>query len=405
MHRTLAIAASAALAMVAGAACATSTARLVYGGAWNQAGLAVKNTMSSPAFKSASKGRYVPEFVEETGDRPAEKNLGSMKLPCIFLISEAGNCYFVWDNVPARFTAQQIVRYLDKAEAVRADAEKKGFATADDCGEFLSRMERYVGGPRRIVSRGFYPEVFEKLKSLDPNDETGWQRHFTLGVDLDKSAKADGLELVEKANKFRENGDFAGGAAFVEAEMKKPRRHMSKEQLQGILMAKFALFRDKPEMKDELDRILEKIAAFDESTFWGTAALGWLNARGRPPLSAYWGWHGTDFSGRGFSKELRYGVRDGFSRAGDYEVVFENRGGSPVKFTEIVLMAGESAAMKPLGSPRVEGGRYSFDLSLPASLRKKVTSIVVKGDAAKDAESTGSITIHRKILRPRGKAR
>lgn len=388
-------------AFAAGTAFAASTARLVWGGDWNEAGLAVKKTMSSSVFKVAAKGRYNVELVEENGWKTAEKNLGSLKLPCIFLISEKGNCYFVWDNVPARFTAEQIVKNLNRADAVRVAEEKKGFETADACGGFLSKMERYVGGPRRIVSKGFYPEIFEKLKSLDPKDETGWQRHFTLGLEFDKSTKADGLELVIRANKFREQKDFEGGQAFIDAEMKKPRAHMTKEQLQGILMAKFALFRDKPEMKAELDKTLEKIAAYDEMTFWGTAALGWLNKRGKPPLSTYWGWHGTDFSGKSFRKELRYGVQHSLQRQGDYEIVFENVDGSPVTFTELTLMCGKEPAMKPLVNPKQDGNKYIFEMKFPRSLRKKVTSITVKGDAAPDAASKGRITIHRKVLRPR----
>lgn len=393
-----------AVLALAGAANAASTVRLVYGGDWSEAGLAVKRTLSGAAFKSAAKGRYVAEFVEETGGRPSERNLGSWKLPCAFLISESGNCYCVLDNIPADTTAEKFVAVFNKADAVRVAAEKKGFATADDCGEFLSKMERYVGGPRRIVSKGFYENVFEKLKKLDPSDETGWQRHFTLGLEFDKSTKADGIELVIKANEFREKGDFAGGQAFIDAEMKKPRGHLTKEQTQGILMAKFALYREDASKKEEMDNILRKVAAYDETTLWGTAALGWLNMRGAPPLSAYWGWHDGDFRGPQFKTTVKYGVSHRFAHQGEYSIRFVNNGGSPVKVDSVTLYSGNEV-VKALKNPSVEGGVYSFEYTLPRAYRGRITSMLVKGDAPASGNSTGGIEIRRRVLRPRREAK
>ena len=195
----LALAASVSLA-----ATAASKVRLVAGVDWSPAGRAVKKTLTGGAFRFAAKGRYEVEPVEEKGDKMAEANLGSWKLPVIFLLSEKGNCYCVLDNVPADVTAEKLVALFNKADKIRRAAEKSSLKTADECGQFLQSLERYVGGPRRIVSKGFYPEVFEKLQKLDPEDETGWQRHFTLGLEFDKGTKADGLELVIQANEFRE---------------------------------------------------------------------------------------------------------------------------------------------------------------------------------------------------------
>ena len=354
---------------LAGAANAASTVRLVYGGDWSEAGLAVKRTLSGAAFKSAAKGRYVAEFVEETGGRPSERNLGSWKLPCAFLISESGNCYCVLDNIPSDTTAEKFVAVFSKADAVRVAAEKKGFATADDCGEF-----------------------------------TGWQRHFTLGLEFDKSTKADGIELVIKANEFREKGDFAGGQAFIDAEMKKPRGHLTKEQTQGILMAKFALYREDASKKEEMDNILRKVAAYDETTLWGTAALGWLNMRGAPPLSAYWGWHDGDFRGPQFKTTVKYGVSHRFAHQGEYSIRFVNNGGSPVKVDSVTLYSGNEV-VKALKNPSVEGGVYSFEYTLPRAYRGRITSMLVKGDAPASGNSTGGIEIRRRVLRPRREAK
>lgn len=382
------------------AANAASKVRLVYGNDWSPAGRAVKKTLSSSAFKSAAKGRYTVDFIEEKGNKIADGNLGSWKLPCIFLISESNNCYCVLDNVPYDTTVEKLITLFNRADKIRLEAEKSGLSTADECGAFLQKMERYVGGPRRVVSKGFYDNVFEKLQKLDPKDETGWQRHFTLGLELDKNTKADGLELVIKANEFREKGNMTDGQSFIDNEMKKPRQHLSKEQLQGILMAKFALFREDASKNDEMDKLLAKVAEYDETTFWGTAALGWLNIRKKPPLSVYWGWQKGDFKGARFTQTVKYGVGHAFPKTGRYTIRFANESGAPVKFESVTLMAGKEA-VKTLKNPAFDLGAYTFEFDLTREYRGKITSMVVKGDAPATGDSSGKIAIARSVLRPR----
>ncbi len=391
------------MALAAGislAASAASKVRLVYGNDWSRAGRAVKATLTSSAFKSASRGRYVVELVEEKGGKMATGNLGSWKLPCIFLISESGNCFCVLDNVPSDTTPEKFISLFNRADNIRLAAEKNGLTTADDCGEFLQKMERYVGGPRRVVSEGFYKDVFDKLKKLDPKDETGWQRRFTLGLEFDRNTKADGIELVIKANEFREKGKISEGQAFIDAEKKKPRRHLSKEQTQGILMAQFALHREDVSKMAELNTILRKVAEYDETTLWGTAALGWLNIRGVPPLSVYWGWHKGDFRGARFTETVKFGVGHKFPKTGKYKIRFINSEGSPVKFESVTVMSGKDV-VKALKNPTVEQNTYTFDFDLTREYRGRITSLVVKGDAPATGDSNGTIEIKRTVLRPR----
>lgn len=392
----LALAASVSLA-----ATAASKVRLVAGVDWSPAGRAVKKTLTGGAFRFAAKGRYEVEPVEEKGDKMAEANLGSWKLPVIFLISEKGNCYCVLDNVPADVTAEKLVALFNKADKIRRAAEKSSLKTADECGQFLQSLERYVGGPRRIVSKGFYPEVFEKLQKLDPEDETGWQRHFTLGLEFDKWTKADGLELVIKANEFREKGLMADGQSFIDGEMKKPRQHLSKEQLQGILMAKFALYREDASKTEEMNRLLEKVAEYDETTLWGTAAVGWLNLRKVPPLSVYWGWRKGDFKGTRFTTTVKYGVGHSFPKEGEYTIAFtSDPGTASVKIDSVAVVVGKET-VATLKNPKVEGGMTVFEYKLPRELRGKVSALIVRGDGPADGASSGKIAIARRVLRPR----
>ncbi len=256
-------------------ASAASTLRLVYG-EWSPAGRAVKATLTGDAFKRAAKGAYRVECVNETGRKPAKGNLGSLKLPVIFAISEKGNCYLALENVPAKSTAEEILGVVRRADDIRREAEKQGFATADVCGAFLARMEKRVGGPRRVIAIGFYRDVFEKLKKLDPNDETGWIRRYVFGDEFSKKSRGDGYELVERATKFREASDFAGGAAFLKRQKELPSRHLTTEQRQSLALAEFALYRDDKSKRDALIELLRATAAEDATTFWGAAAVGWL---------------------------------------------------------------------------------------------------------------------------------
>ncbi|MBQ6457210.1 MAG: hypothetical protein IJJ51_00225 [Kiritimatiellae bacterium] len=401
-------------------AAAAPKIRLIYGKDWSQAGCEVKKTLESSAFKRGTQGRYMVECIDES-DRPAQGNLGSLKLPAIFVISEQGNCFCILENVPMGASAEVLLRTIDKANKLRLAAEKKPLDTADACGQFLQSMEKFVGGPKRVISKGFYDNIYEKLKRLDPEDKTGWQRHFEMG---------DGISLVIKATTYRTGGvkpngknlsmgDAEGdrlaatlkgvsqaecrkrGEAFIEEEFKKPRKHLSKEQTQALLMAQFALWRDDPAKKDESIKRLKRVAEFGEDTLWGTSALGWLNIMGEPQLSVYWGWHKGDFKGPKLDATVKYGVGWSFQKPGKYTITFEKDSGVNLKIDSLVLKCGDED-VATLKNPTVAGDKTVFEYALPRAYAKgKITAMVVKGSADPAGNSTGSIKIHRQILKPR----
>lgn len=379
MVKKLVIALLAAATSVA--APAASRVRLIYGKGWNKASEDVKKTLESSAFKSAAKGKYIVEFVDWQGGNLPEGNLGSLKVPCIFVVDEKDRCYFVFENIPNDYTAEKFIKAFDKVNQRRKKIEDAGMDTADQCGKLLQSMEMFVGGPKRIISKGFYSDVFDKLVRLDPGDQEGWQRHFKMG---------DGIELVIKANEFREKGDMAGGARFIDAEMKKPRKHLTREQQQGLLMAKFALYREDASKKDEMMTLLTKVAALDENTFWGTCALGWLNWKGTPPPSTYWGWHQGDFKGPQINAEIKYGVSYAFRRAGEYTIDFEPDGGN-INIQSVGLYAGDEEIAVLRKQP--------FTFKLERAYAGKIDKLVVKGTTGSD--TSGKIKIHRQVLRPR----
>ncbi len=402
------------------AACAAPKIRLIYGKDWSRAGREVKKTLESGAFRRLAQGRYSLEFVDESS-KTAPGNLGSLKLPAIFVISEQGNCFCIIDNVPMQAGAEQLFKKIDQVNKIRLAAEKKPLDSADACGEFLQKMEKFVGGPKRVIEKDFYGNVFEKLQKFDPEDKTGWQRHFTMGDGIDIVIKATGARTggVKPNGKALSMGDAGAdafiatlkglspsvirqrGEEFIDSEFKKPRKHLSKEQIQALLMAQFALWRDDESKRAEAISRLKRIAEFGEDTLWGTSALGWLNMLGEPQLSIYWGWHKGDFKGPKLDATVKYGVGWSFQKPGRYTITFEKDYGVNLKIDSVVLKCGNEE-VATLKNPVIAGSSTTFNYTLPRAYAKgRITSMVVRGSADAAGDSTGSIRIHREILRPR----
>jgi len=392
------------------AVCAWGAAkvRLVYGESWSPAGRAVKATLASGEFRSAAKGKFVAEFVDEEGGRQDALNLGTYKMPAIFLISESGNCFFVFENVPQDVTVKYLMRYFKKANEIRLEYEKAGWTTAEACGEFLSKMERFVGGPRRVISKGFYDDVYEKLKKFDPEDKTGWQRHFTMPY-TDHAGKvrdcknSDGYEIVEEATWYRVNGRMSDGEAFLTKLQKElPTKHLTLEQKQSLLMARFALYREDVERRHEMVALLRRVVEVNENTLWGVAALGYLNLYKEPPLSTYWGWHKGDFKGPKLAATVRYGVGHSFRQQGKYTIRFCRDVNAPdvPRIETVTLYAGEEE-VATLNKPKTEGLVTTFAFDLKREHCGRLTSMVVRGTAGPEGNSSGEIEIRRAVLRPR----
>ncbi len=357
----------------------------------------------SAAFKSAAKGAFRAECVNETGRKSAKGNLGSLKLPVIFAISEKGNCYLAYENVPFDASVQDILRIVRRADEFRRKAEKEGFATADACGEFLQRMEKLVGGPRRVIAKGYYRNVFNKLRELDPKDESGWIRRYTFGDNGSKHPRGDGMEIVTQATKFRERKNFAGGEAFLKKQMKElPTKRLTTEQRQSLAMAKFSLYRDDRSKREELIELLRSTAATDETTFWGAAALGWLKIWNRHPISLYWGWKAGDLKGNRLDTTIAYGVSYKLGRAGRYVFsVIPQKGPAP-QVREIVLFGkDETTPLLTVKNPESVNGETRFSFALTREQARAVEKLVLKGTADADGASSGRFRIVRQAFPPR----
>lgn len=157
---------------------------------------------------------------------------------------------------------------------------------------------------------------------------------------------ACGIEIVEKATAFKENRDFAGGEAFLAAQRAKG--FQSREMTQCLEMAMFALYREEKSKDAEMNAILKHVVDQGETTFWGTAALGWMHVRGINPISVYWPWR----KGQLIAPETKivYGVDQAFAREGHY--VISITGEAPLKVTALTLVSTAGAETK-LASARL----------------------------------------------------
>lgn len=174
---------------------------------------------------------------------------------------------------------------------------------------------------------------------------------------------ACGIEIVEKATAFKENRDFAGGEAFLAAQRAKG--FQSREMTQCLEMATFALYREEKSKDAEMNAILKHVVDQGETTFWGTAALGWMHVRGINPISVYWPWR----KGQLIAPETKivYGVDQAFAREGHY--VISITGEAPLKVTALTLVSTAGAETKLASArqlPRVT--IFEADIAEPKSV-------------------------------------
>ena len=269
---------------------------LAYGGDWSRAGRDVCATYQSDAFKKTALARYVTGLLdvrekptpdsEKAGKWAAPADLASFRLPALFLVGPNGRGFFAWENIPFDVTPEamsariaEAERVRDKAEALVAEAGKlKGEAAAEKIGEALALLEPQLGGTERLLGKKCYGGVFDRLKELDPDDATSWQRRFTMG---------SGVKLIAEATAARKSGNFAKGEKLIEREKAKPARHLTLSQRQAIEMLPFALYREDESRRAENIKLLDSIASQDSTTLWGMAAVGFMRRYGAPEAAKH----------------------------------------------------------------------------------------------------------------------
>lgn len=396
---------------------------LVYGGDWSPAGKHLHSRLVSPTFQDATSARYLLGFVDLSKTPPKDPQelsewqkanayakggtLQTTQTPALFAGDREGELFLVWENVPEDIPLQTLLTRLDAVATRQADFKSRllsrafsqsDLASAALCGEFLESMIPFLGNEERVVDEIAYRRVWNRLCKLDPQDETGWQRRFTLGT---------GEDIVKAVAAFTARKEIAAGEEFLATERTKPSNHLSIEQRQALDMAEFLLCRDDESRRGKAIGLLQKICRLDYSTSWGAAALKSLEAYGKPALSIPYGWHPGDIHRGSFKMKVVVGVKEAFPAAGRYEVSFTSPSLDGVNIKSLELFEGFNSlllAQKPIVS--ADGLTTTFAFDFYPEYGDMVTSFVVSGlaDAAGSA-SSGTIHVSHTPIRPRKSAK
>lgn len=188
------------------------------------------------------------------------------------------------------------------------------------------------------------------------------------------SVFAEGVETVGKISDLRREGKLAEAVALLATVQ-------GSEQLKS--MACFALYRDDKSRTAEMNALLRRVAAIDETTFWGTAAMGLLRMRDDAPISLYWPWKKNQLVSP--ETTIVSGVERKFKVPGHYSLTVKG----PAEITAMKLTRADGQTIA-LTAP--------FEFELPPGAPMKSLSLTVKTAAE------GEIVVNRRVLKPRGTA-
>lgn len=185
---------------------------------------------------------------------------------------------------------------------------------------------------------------------------------------------APGIESVGKISELRKEGKIKEGEALLSTIR-------GSSQLQD--MARFALYRDDKAKTDEMNALLKGVVEVDETSFWGTAAMGYLNLRGVAPLSLYWPWKDGELTVP--TTTIKYGVDRAFREPGFYTI--DVKGAAKISAIELNVESGTYLKLTP-----------PFEFELPSGVAIKTITLHVNEAKA------GELKIARRVLKPRASA-
>ena len=267
------------------------------GSDWCVSGDDVRKVFLSPEFKGSVGKNYVLAVYDDM-DNPTEKvkesnrevdpvRVPTRRYPAITCITPGDGKFFAQiENIPRNVTPAKLASAVkkvtvqkDKAEALFRKAEALSKTNPRDAvdayGRGFDMLIKQAGdftADRVYRGKLGYEKEWKALRELDKGDAYGWVLRFTMGP---------GVDLVAKANKFREDGDFSGGANFIASLKAWPKDNLSNNQKQALIMAEYALYRKDDGRKDANMRLLEEAFAIDRDTLWGQCAMGYLILSGK----------------------------------------------------------------------------------------------------------------------------
>ncbi|MBO7683921.1 MAG: discoidin domain-containing protein [Kiritimatiellae bacterium] len=260
------------------------------GSDWCESGECVRKAFEGAAFRGALGPGFDFGVYDDMDDpTPAVKaenerlkglRVESSRFPAITCLTPEPRRFFAQlENIPFDVTAEGLAAQVaaaakakDEAERLFAAASRTGDAaeSAEARGRAFALLAENVGErhEKRLFEGGLaWKGEWDALSKFDSDDRAGWKLRFTSGT---------GIGWIEKATKFRTDGDFEGGKKFIASLRAFRTDHLTVVQRQAVEIAEYALWR-KDEARAESNReTLRRALALGRDTVWGQCALGYL---------------------------------------------------------------------------------------------------------------------------------
>lgn len=260
------------------------------GSDWCESGEDVRKVFESATFRDALGSGWefavyddmdAPTPDVKAANEPLSKlRVESKRFPAITCLTPEPRRFFAQlENIPFDVTAKALAAQVAAAtsakdEAVRlfgmAKASGDAAKAADAYGEAFALLSAQVGefNGKSLREGGLaFADEWKALVKLDEGDRFGWKLRFEAGT---------GIDWIEKATKFRTDGDLVGGAAFVADLRAIPTNHLSVVQRQALDIAEYALWRKDVLRKTSNAAHLRHALSLGRDTVWGQCALGYL---------------------------------------------------------------------------------------------------------------------------------
>ena len=260
------------------------------GSDWCESGEDVRKVFESATFRDALGSGWefavyddmdAPTPDVKAANEPLSKlRVESKRFPAITCLTPEPRRFFAQlENIPFDVTAKALAAQIAAAtsakdEAVRlfGMAKTSGDAAkaADAYGEAFALLSAQVGefNGKSLREGGLaFADEWKALVKLDEGDRFGWKLRFEAGT---------GIDWIKKATKFRMDGDFVGGAAFIADLRAIPTNHLSVVQRQALDIAEYALYRKDPARTESNKALLRRILSLGDDTVWGECAHGYL---------------------------------------------------------------------------------------------------------------------------------
>lgn len=346
-------------------------ALLLDGSDWSPVATSFRTqVVGSTAVRNATAKTHVwvtidsPERETEATKQLAERNRAfefrPWNIPAVALADPQGRVYASVAAMDARDSATLLAKLGEAQSAVgrmRAKltaAEKlTGDRKAAAIGAALAEID--LG-----LARGQFKGLVQEMAKLDPNDTSGWR----LRYEFDDLSFLEGTVLKLCDQKKPDE-------AVRECDKRLANPHLSSEQRQQVLAARFAALRRGGKPSEALGT-LQQLAALDPRTDLGqnARALGFFHAQ--PVKLRGWFWDGWDM--RPDYTAMEIDARAKLTAAGDYLVDLKG-GGLEIRSVAFVANGKEISVAE-----RRTGGAYRLKLdAAPRATDTVILRITARG--------------------------